>query len=74
MTGSVRARPPWALVVPSMLTALGVALPLSYLLVRALDADVSELSSLVFKARNVRFSQVRLIVLCNLHLPLDEPP
>ena len=50
-------RPGWgalALGVPLALVALGVLVPLAYLLARALDADAATALDLVFRARNAR--------------------
>ncbi|CAN5502760.1 iron ABC transporter permease [soil metagenome] len=49
-----RSRPPLYLVLPALLVGLGVLLPLGYLLIRALDADAAELSTLIFRERNLR--------------------
>ncbi|MFW6058982.1 MAG: ABC transporter permease [Phycisphaeraceae bacterium] len=48
-----RAPPPWYLVVPVVLSALGVALPLGYLVWRAFDADATELASVLLRWRNL---------------------
>lgn len=46
--------PPWFLVLPALFIALGVLLPLCYLLIRAFDASSSELANIVFRERNFR--------------------
>ncbi|ACO46899.1 iron ABC transporter permease [Deinococcus deserti] len=47
-------RPPLALLLPAVLTVLGVLLPLSYLVLRALGAEWTELREIVFRWRNVQ--------------------
>ncbi len=44
----------WYLWGPALLVAIGVLVPLGYLVVRAFEGDASELSRLVFRARNAR--------------------
>ncbi|MEW6420431.1 MAG: iron ABC transporter permease [Deinococcota bacterium] len=46
-------RLPPALALPALLTALGVLLPLSYLVLRALGAQGEELREIVFRSRNL---------------------
>lgn len=46
-------RPPPALSLPALLTALGVLLPLSYLVLRAFGAEAGELREIVFRVRNL---------------------
>ncbi|WP_034386514.1 iron ABC transporter permease [Deinococcus sp. YIM 77859] len=46
-------RLPLALALPALLTALGVLLPLSYLVLRALGAQGEELREIVFRPRNL---------------------
>ncbi len=50
--GVFRAAKP--VVALALVTALGVCLPLAYLLIRALDADREELQNLVFQWRNLK--------------------
>ena len=45
--------PPWYLAVPAIAVALGVLVPIGYLVVRALDADASTLHELVLRRRNL---------------------
>ncbi|MFA9479169.1 ABC transporter permease [Phycisphaerales bacterium AB-hyl4] len=47
------ARPPWYLVTPVVICAAGVALPLVYLGVRALDADAAGLREVLLRWRNL---------------------
>ncbi|MFD1731228.1 hypothetical protein ACFSC4_09455 [Deinococcus malanensis] len=47
-------RPPLALLLPAVLTVLGVLLPLSYLALRALGAEWTELREIVFRWRNLQ--------------------
>ncbi len=46
-------RPHPLLLLPALLAVLGVLLPLVYLVLRALDAESSELREIVFRARNL---------------------
>lgn len=46
-------RLPWYLVAPVVVSSLGVALPLGYLLWRAFDAEPAELADLLLRWRNV---------------------
>ncbi|WP_221088710.1 ABC transporter permease [Deinococcus aquaedulcis] len=46
-------RPPLPLLLPALLTVLGVLLPLVYLVVRAFGAEGAELREIVFRARNL---------------------
>ncbi|MDX1636685.1 MAG: iron ABC transporter permease [Balneolaceae bacterium] len=46
--------PPWYLLVPVVLIAIGVLLPLCYLLIRALGASGETLNDVVFRVRNLR--------------------
>lgn len=48
-----RHRPPLALVLPALLVGAGTCLPALYLLIRAFDADIHELSQIVFRLRNL---------------------
>lgn len=50
---TIRRRPPPALSLPALLTALGVLLPLSYLVLRAFGAQAEELREIVFRVRNL---------------------
>lgn len=49
-------RPPTPLLIPAVLTILGVGLPLIYLVVRALDADPATLREIVFRTRNLELA------------------
>lgn len=49
----MRSRPPFALLLPALVVAVGSALPLVYLLLRAFDADPAELSGIVLRPRNL---------------------
>lgn len=46
-------RPPLLLVVPALVVGIGTLLPVFYLLMRALDADASQLGEIVFRQRNL---------------------
>lgn len=46
-------RPPLLLLLPAVLTVLGVLLPLIYLVLRAVGAEATELREIVFRARNL---------------------
>ncbi|WP_216329202.1 ABC transporter permease [Deinococcus aestuarii] len=48
-----RRRAPLALALPALLTALGVLLPLAYLVLRAFGAQGEELREIVFRVRNL---------------------
>ena len=48
-----RRRPPWYLLVPGIACALGVAVPLAYLVVQAVGADEDMLRLLVWRPRNL---------------------
>lgn len=50
---TTRRRPPPALSLPALLTALGVLLPLAYLVLRAFGAQAGELREIVFRVRNL---------------------
>lgn len=53
-TGARRKpRPGPLLVIPALIVGLGTCLPLFYLLVRAFDAEASELVAIVFRPRNL---------------------
>jgi iron(III) transport system permease protein len=45
--------PPWYLAVPAIAVALGVLVPIGYLVVRAFDADASTVHDLVLRRRNL---------------------
>ncbi len=45
---------PLYMLIPSIFVGIGVVIPLSYLLVRAFDADFSELAELIFRERTFR--------------------
>lgn len=49
-------RPPTPLLIPAVLTILGVGLPLIYLVVRALGADPATLREIVFRTRNLELA------------------
>ncbi|SEJ81445.1 iron(III) transport system permease protein [Deinococcus reticulitermitis] len=49
-------RPPLALLVPAVLTVLGVLLPLAYLVLRAFGAEAQELREIVFRPRNLELA------------------
>ena len=49
-------RPPPLLLLPALLTVLGVALPLAYLVLRALGAEADELREIVFRPRNLELA------------------
>lgn len=46
----------WLLALPLAFVVLGVVVPLGYLLVRALDADLAQTAELVFRWRNARLA------------------
>ncbi len=45
--------PPWYVVAPAVLVALAVLVPISYLIVRAFDADAATLRALVWRVRTL---------------------
>ena len=45
--------PPWYLALPAVAVALGVLVPIGYLVVRAFDADASTVQDLVLRRRNL---------------------
>ncbi len=47
-------RPPWFLLVAASIGAIGVLLPLAYLVLRAFEADLQAVQALVFRQRNLR--------------------
>ena len=49
-------RPPFLLLLPALLTVLGVALPLAYLALRALGAEPGELRDIVFRPRTLELA------------------
>ncbi|MEX0654241.1 MAG: iron ABC transporter permease [Phycisphaeraceae bacterium] len=49
----VRVRPPWYLVLPVLVCAAGVMLPLLYLVVRAFDAEAAGLREVLLRWRNL---------------------
>lgn len=49
-------RPPPLLLLPALLTLLGVGLPLAYLVLRALSAQGDELREIVFRPRNLELA------------------
>lgn len=52
-TLAVSRRPPWYLMAPALACVVGVALPLTYLLIRAFEADWETVSTVVFRQRNL---------------------
>lgn len=50
-------RPPFQLLLPALLTVLGVLLPISYLVLRAMGADPAELREIVFRPRNLELAR-----------------
>lgn len=50
---TLRRRLPPTLALPALLTALGVVLPLAYLVLRAFGAEAQELRDIVFRMRNL---------------------
>jgi iron(III) transport system permease protein len=53
MTKPSAAKPPILLMVPALLVGLGVLLPMLYLLLRAAQAEPTELREIVFRTRNL---------------------
>lgn len=49
----LRRRPPLVLLLPALIVGLGAILPVVYLVLRAFDADPSQLGGIVFRARNL---------------------
>lgn len=62
-TGAPKPRPPIWLVLPALLVGAGTCLPAIYLLLRAFDADLGELSQIVFRQRNLQllFNTLQLV-------------
>lgn len=65
-----KRRPPLALVLPALLVGAGTCLPALYLLVRAFDADLGDLSEIVLRSRNLQLL-VNTLQLVGVVLLLD---